>query len=127
MAIRVAINGYGRIGRMVLRALYESGRKDIEIVAINSSGGDAESNAHLTRYDSAHGRFPFEVGVDGDFMIIGSHKIKTFATRNPILSWNVPAHLTAKQNRKCIWMPVLKKCCCLHPVVMMSMRPWYTA
>src|SRR4051812_1680936 len=88
MAIRVAINGYGRIGRMVLRALYELGRKDIEIVAINSSGGDAESNAHLTRYDSAHGRFPFEVGVDGDFMIINSHKIKTFSTRNPAeLPW----------------------------------------
>jgi len=88
MAIRVAINGYGRIGRMVLRALYESGRKDIEIVAINSSGGDAESNAHLTRYDSAHGRFPFEVGVDDDYMIINSHKIKTFSTRNPAeLPW----------------------------------------
>ncbi len=88
MAIRVAINGYGRIGRMVLRALYESGRKDIEIIAINSADGDAESNAHLTRYDSAHGRFPFEVGVDGDDMIILSHKIKTFATRNPAeLPW----------------------------------------
>lgn len=88
MAIRVAINGYGRIGRMVLRALYESGRKDIEIVAINSSGGDAESNAHLTRYDSAHGRFPFDVGVDGDYMIINSHKIQTFSTRNPAeLPW----------------------------------------
>lgn len=88
MAIRVAINGYGRIGRMVLRALYESGRKDIEIIAINSSGGDAEANAHLTRYDSAHGRFPFDVGVDGDDMIINSHKIKTFSTRNPAeLPW----------------------------------------
>ena len=88
MAIRVAINGYGRIGRMVLRALYESGRKDIEIIAINSADGDAESNAHLTRYDSAHGKFPFEVGVDGDDMIIQSHKIKTFSTRNPAeLPW----------------------------------------
>jgi len=88
MAIRVAINGYGRIGRMVLRALYETGRKDIEIIAINSSGGDAEENAHLTRYDSAHGRFPFDVGVDGDAMIINSHKIKTFSTRNPAeLPW----------------------------------------
>ncbi|MFM2435382.1 MAG: hypothetical protein RL063_1363, partial [Pseudomonadota bacterium] len=88
MAIRIAINGYGRIGRMVLRALYESGRKDIEIIAINSAGCDAESNAHLTRYDSAHGRFTFEVGVDGDDMIIQSHKIKTFATRNPAeLPW----------------------------------------
>ncbi|MDD2834248.1 MAG: type I glyceraldehyde-3-phosphate dehydrogenase [Methylotenera sp.] len=88
MAIRVAINGYGRIGRMVLRALYEQGRKDIEIIAINSVGCDAESNAHLTRYDSAHGRFPFDVGVDGDDMIIGSHKIKTYANRNPAeLPW----------------------------------------
>lgn len=88
MAIRVAINGYGRIGRMVLRALYESGRKDIEIIAINSADGDAESNAHLTRYDSAHGKFPFEVGVDGDDIIIQSQKIKTFSTRNPAeLPW----------------------------------------
>ncbi|MDP1754897.1 MAG: glyceraldehyde 3-phosphate dehydrogenase NAD-binding domain-containing protein, partial [Methylotenera sp.] len=88
MAIRVAINGYGRIGRMVLRALYEQKRKDIEIIAINSMGGDAESNAHLTRYDSVHGRFPFDVGVDGDDMIIGSQKIKTFAVRNPAeLPW----------------------------------------
>lgn len=88
MAIRVAINGYGRIGRMVLRALYESGRKDIEIIAINSADGDAESNAHLTRYDSTHGKFPFEVGVDGDDIIIQSRKIKTFASRNPAeLPW----------------------------------------
>ena len=88
MAIRVAINGYGRIGRMVLRSLYESGRKDIEIIAINSADGDAESNAHLTRFDSTHGRFPFDVGVDGDDMIILSHKIKTFASRNPAdLPW----------------------------------------
>ncbi|HBA08697.1 MAG TPA: erythrose-4-phosphate dehydrogenase, partial [Methylotenera mobilis] len=88
MAIRVAINGYGRIGRMVLRAVYELGRKDIEIIAINSAGCDAESNAHLTRYDSAHGRFPFDVGVDGDAMIINSQKIKTFSTRNPAeLPW----------------------------------------
>jgi glyceraldehyde 3-phosphate dehydrogenase len=88
MAIRVAINGYGRIGRMVLRALYESGRKDIEIIAVNSSGGDAETNAHLTRYDSAHGKFTFDVGVDGDFMIINSQKIQTLATRDPAeLPW----------------------------------------
>jgi glyceraldehyde 3-phosphate dehydrogenase len=88
MAIRVAINGYGRIGRMVLRALYESGRKDIEIIAINSADGDAESNAHLTRYDSTHGKFPFDVGVDGDDIIIQSRKIKTFASRNPAdLPW----------------------------------------
>lgn len=92
MAIRVAINGYGRIGRMVLRALFESGRKDIEIIAINSSSGDAETNAHLTRYDSAHGRFPFEISVDGDDMIINSQKIKTFNTRDPLtLPWKALA------------------------------------
>ena len=65
--IRLAINGYGRIGRNVLRALYESGRTgEIQVVAINDLG-DAESNAHLTRYDTAHGKFPFEVEVDGSF------------------------------------------------------------
>ena len=68
MAIKVGINGYGRIGRNVLRALYESGRnKEIQVVAINDLG-DAETNAHLTRYDTAHGRFPGEVKVDGDSM-----------------------------------------------------------
>ena len=70
MTIRVAINGYGRIGRMVLRALYEDQvngkpRRDIKIVAINAMG-DIAINAHLTQYDSAHGRFPAEVSVDGD-------------------------------------------------------------
>ena len=65
MAVKVAINGYGRIGRMVLRAIYEGGRRgEIEVVAINDLG-DAETNAYLTRYDSAHGPFPFEVAVDG--------------------------------------------------------------
>ena len=64
MSIRVAINGYGRIGRNILRALYESGRQDIQIVAINDLG-DAATNAHLTRYDTTHGRFAAEVSVDG--------------------------------------------------------------
>ena len=64
MAIKVGINGYGRIGRNILRALYESGRKDIEIVAVNDLG-DANTNAHLTKYDTAHGPFPGEVSVDG--------------------------------------------------------------
>ncbi|HEY5790282.1 MAG TPA: glyceraldehyde 3-phosphate dehydrogenase NAD-binding domain-containing protein, partial [Gammaproteobacteria bacterium] len=68
MAIRVAINGYGRIGRNILRALYEGGRSgEIEIVAINDLG-DAKTNAHLTKYDTAHGKFPGEVSVDGDFL-----------------------------------------------------------
>ncbi len=83
MAIRVAINGYGRIGRNVLRALYESGRnKEINIVAINDLG-NAETNAHLTRYDTAHGKFKGTVAVEGDHMIVNGDKIKVFAIRNP--------------------------------------------
>ena len=89
MTIRVAINGYGRIGRNVLRAHYEGGKfKDqIQIVAINDLG-NAESNAHLTRYDTAHGKFPGTVAVDGDFMVVNGDKIKVFAERNPAnLPW----------------------------------------
>ncbi|HXA47222.1 MAG TPA: type I glyceraldehyde-3-phosphate dehydrogenase, partial [Burkholderiaceae bacterium] len=83
MTVRVAINGYGRIGRNILRAHYEGGKKnDIQIVAINDLG-DANSNAHLTRYDTAHGKFPGTVTVDGDFMIVNGDKIKVFAQRNP--------------------------------------------
>ncbi|MBV8664999.1 MAG: type I glyceraldehyde-3-phosphate dehydrogenase [Burkholderiaceae bacterium] len=83
MTVRVAINGYGRIGRNVLRAHYESGKKnDIQIVAINDLG-DAKSNAHLTRFDTAHGKFPGTVTVDGDYMIVNGDKIKVFAQRNP--------------------------------------------
>jgi glyceraldehyde 3-phosphate dehydrogenase len=83
MTIRVAINGYGRIGRNILRAHYEGGKKnDIQIVAINDLG-DAKSNAHLTRYDTAHGKFPGTVEVDGEFMIVNGDKIKVFAQRNP--------------------------------------------
>ena len=66
MATKVAINGFGRIGRLVLRAIAESGRKDIEVVAVNDLG-PVETNAHLLRFDSVHGRFPHEVGVEGDF------------------------------------------------------------
>ena len=88
MAVKVAINGYGRIGRNVLRALYEGGRtSEIQIVAINDLG-DAESNAHLTRYDTAHGKFPFAVEVDGDALIVNGDRIKVFAERNPAdLPW----------------------------------------
>jgi len=89
MAIRVAINGYGRIGRNVLRALYESGRagNDIQIVAINDLG-DAETNAHLTRYDTAHGKFNAEVTVEGDNLIVNGDKIRVCAMRNPAdLPW----------------------------------------
>jgi glyceraldehyde 3-phosphate dehydrogenase len=83
MAIRVAINGYGRIGRNVLRALYEAGRQDeISIVAINDLG-DAETNAHLTRFDTAHGRFPGEVGVEGGDLVVNGDRIKVTAERDP--------------------------------------------
>jgi glyceraldehyde 3-phosphate dehydrogenase len=82
MAVRVAINGFGRIGRNVLRAIYESGRQDIEVVAINDLG-PVETNAHLLRFDSVHGRFPHEVTVEGDTINIGRGKIKVTAVRNP--------------------------------------------
>ncbi len=83
MAIKVAINGYGRIGRNVLRALYEAGRnKDIQIVAINDLG-DSETNAHLTRYDTVHGRFPGKVEVDGSYMIVNGDRIRVLAERDP--------------------------------------------
>jgi glyceraldehyde 3-phosphate dehydrogenase len=82
MAIKVAINGYGRIGRNVLRALYEAGRKDIEIVAINDLG-DANTNAHLTQYDTAHGKFPGTVSVEGDNIVVNGDKIKVLAERDP--------------------------------------------
>jgi len=83
MTIRVAINGYGRIGRNILRAHYEGGKKnDIQIVAINDLG-NAQSNAHLTRYDTAHGKFPGTVEVDGDFMVVNGDKIRVFAQRDP--------------------------------------------
>ncbi|WAK01824.1 type I glyceraldehyde-3-phosphate dehydrogenase [Methylobacter sp. YRD-M1] len=83
MPIKVAINGYGRIGRNVVRALYESGRTDeIQIVAINDLG-DSETNAHLTQYDSVHGKFPFEVSVDGDYIVINGDKIRVFSERDP--------------------------------------------
>ncbi|HET7688377.1 MAG TPA: type I glyceraldehyde-3-phosphate dehydrogenase [Candidatus Macondimonas sp.] len=88
MAIKVAINGYGRIGRNVLRALYESGRTgEIQIVAINDLG-DANTNAHLTRYDTTHGKFPGTVAVEGEFMIVNGDRIRVLANRNPAeLPW----------------------------------------
>ncbi|MGQ0656734.1 MAG: type I glyceraldehyde-3-phosphate dehydrogenase [Chromatiales bacterium] len=83
MAIKVGINGYGRIGRNVLRGLYESQRTDeIEIVALNDLG-DATTNAHLTRYDSAHGRFPGEVVVDGEHMVVNGDRIRVLAEKDP--------------------------------------------
>ena len=82
MALRVAINGFGRIGRLVLRAIVESGRRDIEIVTVNDLG-PVETNAHLLRYDSVHGRFPANVTVDGEYMVAAGHKIKVTAIKDP--------------------------------------------
>ena len=82
MTVKVAINGFGRIGRNVLRAIHEAGRKDIEVVAINDLG-PVETNAHLLRFDSVHGRYPGKVEVDGDFLIIDGNRIKVTAVRNP--------------------------------------------
>jgi glyceraldehyde 3-phosphate dehydrogenase len=82
MTVKVAINGFGRIGRNVLRAIIESGRTDIEVVAINDLG-PVETNAHLLRYDSVHGRYPREVKVSGDTIDAGSGPIKVTAIRNP--------------------------------------------
>ena len=82
MPVRVAINGFGRIGRLVLRSIVEHARRDIEVVAINDLGPVA-TNAHLLRYDSVHGRFPGSVTVDGDTLDLGLGKIKVTAIRNP--------------------------------------------
>ena len=83
MPVKVGINGYGRIGRNILRALYESGRTDeIQIVAINDLG-DAATNAHLTQYDSAHGKFPGEITAEGDYLVVNGDKIKVLAERDP--------------------------------------------
>jgi glyceraldehyde 3-phosphate dehydrogenase len=82
MTVRVAINGFGRIGRNILRSLVEHGRTDIEVVAINDLG-PVETNAHLFRYDSVHGRFAGEVKVDGDTIDVGRGKIKVTAVRDP--------------------------------------------
>ena len=88
MAIKVGINGYGRIGRNVLRALYEAKRTgEISIVAINDLG-DANTNAHLTRHDTAHGPFPGQVAVDGSHMVVNGDRIRVLAERDPAkLPW----------------------------------------
>ncbi len=88
MAIKVAINGFGRIGRNVLRALYEAGRtNEIQVVAINDLG-NAQTNAHLTRYDTVHGRFAGSVDVDGDYLVVNGDRIRVFAERDPAkLPW----------------------------------------
>ena len=101
MTVRVAINGFGRIGRNVLRAIAEAGRTDIEVVGINDLG-PVETNAHLLRFDSVHGRFPGEVTVKGDTISVGNGAIKVTAEQGPVAScrgrtsastsrWNAPA------------------------------------
>jgi glyceraldehyde 3-phosphate dehydrogenase len=82
MTVKVAINGFGRIGRNILRAVVESGRKDIEVVAVNDLG-PVETNAHLLRFDSVHGRFPSEVKVEGDSIVVDGRKIRVTAVKNP--------------------------------------------
>jgi glyceraldehyde 3-phosphate dehydrogenase len=82
MAVKVAINGFGRIGRNVLRAIHESGRSDIEVVAVNDLG-PVETNAHLLRFDSIHGRYPGKVEVDGDALVVDGKRIRVTAIRNP--------------------------------------------
>ena len=88
MTIKVGINGYGRIGRNVLRALYENNRRsELQVVGVNDLG-DAETNAYLTRFDTAHGRFPGEVSVDGDHMVVNGDRIRVTAERDPAkLPW----------------------------------------
>ena len=87
MTVRVAINGFGRIGRNVLRAIAEAGRHDIEVVGINDLG-PVETNAHLLRYDSVHGRFPGQVTVKGDTISVGNGAIKVTAEKDPAkLPW----------------------------------------
>ena len=83
MTIRVAINGYGRIGRMVLRAIYEENRTDLQVIAINGLGG-IDINAHLTQYDSAHGKFNASVVVDGNYLVVNGDRIRMYSTRNPL-------------------------------------------
>src|ERR1700712_1747770 len=82
MAVRVAINGFGRIGRNIYRSIIESGRTEIEVVAVNDLG-PVETNAHLLRYDSVHGKFPHEVIVNGDMISAGAKPFKVTAVKNP--------------------------------------------
>ena len=86
MAIRVAINGFGRIGRNILRAIVESGRDDITVVAVNDLG-PVETNAHLLRFDSVHGRFPHEVTVSGDTITTGGQSFTLLSSAAGTASW----------------------------------------
>ena len=83
MAVKIAITGFGRIGRLILRAIYELNHQDIKVVAINASRGDAASNAHLLKYDSAHGKFNADIKTNDHEIIINGDIIKFYSTRNP--------------------------------------------
>jgi glyceraldehyde 3-phosphate dehydrogenase len=117
MTVKVAINGFGRIGRNILRAIVESGRKDIQVVAINDLG-PVETNAHLLRYDSVHGRFPHEVKVAGDTIDVGMGKIKVTAIRNPAElphKANAPASSPRETRRRRISTPAPGGCSSRRP------------
>lgn len=87
MSLKIAINGFGRIGRLALRSIMETGRRDVRVVAVNDLGS-VEANAHLLRYDSVHGRLPFDVKVSGDCVTIGGHPVSVFSVRDPsALPW----------------------------------------
>jgi glyceraldehyde 3-phosphate dehydrogenase len=112
MSIKVAINGYGRIGRNILRAVYENKRNsEIQIVAINDLG-DANTNAHLTKYDTVHGRFSGEVSVDGDYMVVNGDRIRVLAERDPAkLPW---AELGVEVVHECTGIFTSKAKCSAH-------------
>lgn len=137
MAIKVAINGYGRIGRNVLRALYEAGRtNEIQVVAINDLG-DSKTNAHLTKYDTVHGKFPFDVTVDGDYIVVNGDRIRVFAERDPAkLPWGelgidvvheCTGFFTSKAKLPRTSRPAPRKSSFPPRVVTMSTPPWFTA
>src|SRR6266404_6222821 len=102
MTIKVAINGYGRIGRNILRALYEGGHGgEIKVVAINDLG-DANTNVHLSRFDTAHGRFRGDVHVDGDSMVVNGDRIRVVAQRDPSkLPWGELGRISCWSARVC--------------------------
>ena len=119
MAVKVAINGFGRIGRNILRAIVESGRSDIQVVAINDLG-PVETNAHLMRFDSVHGRFPGQVTVSGDTIDVGTGPIKVTAIKNPAelphkalgvdIAFECTGIFTAREKRRLTLMPAPSAC-----------------
>jgi len=137
MTIRVAINGYGRIGRNILRALYESGRnRELQIVAVNDLGSP-ETNAHLTRYDTVHGKFKGTVAVEGDSMMVNGDRIKVLAQRDPAqLPWKdlgvdvvleCTGFFTSKEKASAHLKGGAKKVIISAPAAKTSTQPSYTA